>query len=389
MKQNRVFIISDKQFPHGDAGGNRIEYMAKSFAIEGICPVVISLGTNNPKEYDEINHYYNNQNIIYKNASVKKSFIDWYILSGFKIKNILSEFAPEKNESIILYSTNPIFVSIIKVGYGNICKLYYDVVEWDDYSSFRFKKLDPHYWMFRWVFYGIFPKGDGIIAISKNIEHHFKNIGCKTFLYPICLDSSTLYRGYALREKDTLDMIYPGNPENKDDVAKVIKAISCLSIDLQQRLRLHFTSVSKKRIKNLLKNDKDILNKLSQCLVFHPWLEYEDLIRLYYEMDALILFRLNNQVCRSNFPSKVPELLSCGIFIIANNVGDFFDYLHDGVDSIKINNDSIEACITAIKKALSLTKAEKLLLSSNAVQCAKNKFDYRLFSKGITEFIMK
>ena len=387
MPHNRVFIISDKQFPHGDAGGNRIEYMAKTFAASGLHPIVVSLGRNLTDDWDAEHDYYRFQSIVYKNAIVPKSFFSWYILSGFKVRRILSWFRPKDGEPIVIYSTNPIFVSIVKSIYAKRCRIYYDVVEWDDYNSFRFKRYDPHYWMFRWVFYRIFPKGDGIIAISKNIENHYREKGCRTILYPICLDASTFKRGYELRNTKTLDLIYPGNPENKDDVAKVIKAISRLSSDKQNRIKLHFTSVSKERIASLLGNDARLLEIIQDKIVFHPWLEYEDLIKLYYSVDALILFRFNNQVCRSNFPSKVPELLSCGLFIIANNVGDFFDYLEDGKDSIRIQENTVESCVAALLNALSLNEIERKRLSENAVTSAYEKFNYKRYSQSLTDFV--
>lgn len=387
MNSKRVFIVSDKQFPHGDAGGNRIEYMAKSFAYEGMQPVVVSLGRNTSTEYDSQHNFYRYGDIIYKNAKVSKSFLSWYLLSGYKVNKILKNFAPKEGAPIVIYSTNPIFVSFIISTFGKRCRIFYDVVEWDDFNSFRLKKFDPHYCMFRWVFYGIFPKGDGIIAISKNIENHFKKLGCRTCLYPICLDAKTLKRDYRLRDNNLLNLIYPGNPENKDDVAKVIKAISKLPKDKQGRLKLHFTSVSKNRIMSLLGKDCQLIDILSDVIVFHPWLEYEELIKLYYSMDALILFRYDNQVCRSNFPSKVPELLSCGIFIIANNVGDFFDYLENGVDSIRIEDNTTEACVSALLYALSLNENEKHILSIHAAENADIKFNYKIFSHKITNFI--
>ena len=101
----------------------------------------------------------------------------------------------------------------------------------------------------------------------------------------------------------------------------------------------------------------------------------------------MILFRFNNQVCRSNFPSKVPELLSCGLFIIANNVGDFFDYLEDGKDSIRIQENTVESCVAALLNALSLNEIERKRLSENAVTSAYEKFNYKRYSQSLTDFV--
>lgn len=390
MKQHRVFIISDKQFPHGDAGGNRIEYMAKCFQDEGIQTIVISLGKNSEADFDAEKNLYVTDGILYKNAIVKKSFVSWYLLSGFKIGSIIDEFSPKENDRVVIYSTNPIFISLIRRKLKRVGAIFYDVVEWDDENSFRYKQLDPHYWLFRWCFYSIFPKGNGIIAISKNIESFFKSKGKKTILFPICLDSKEFSRSYDFRNTDNskLKLIYPGNPENKDDIAKVIKSVANIVNAKGPILELHFTAVSKDRISKLLGSQSNLLEQLDNTITFHPWLEYEHLIQLYYSMDALILFRFDNQVCRSNFPSKVPELLACGLFIIANECGDFFEYLTDKVDSLRIEGNSEEDCQNTILQALSLSDEKKAEMSKNAVLCAETKFNYKSFSKVLSNYVL-
>lgn len=388
MDSKRVFIVSDKQFPHGDAGGNRIEYMAKSFAYEGMQPIVISLGLNTTNEYDSQHNFYRYEDIIYKNAKVSKTLLSWYILSGYKAKNILKKFVPKEGEPIVIYSTNPIFVSFIKYSYEKRCRLFYDVVEWDDKNSFMWKKCNPHYWLFNWCFKSLFPSGKGIIAISRNIQKYFIGRGCKTTLYPICLDPSKFIRDYNERNYNKLRLIYPGNPENKDDIKTVLEAISSLSKQQQQQLELHFTSVSKMRIERQLGGHTQLLEDLDSIIVFHPWMEYEDLVKLYYSVDALIMLRYNNQVCQSNFPSKVPELLSCGVFIIANDCGDFFCYLEDGTNAIKIKSNIVSDCASAILDTLSLNIEERKKMSQNAVRCANEKFSYTMFSKKLSDFII-
>lgn len=390
MKQHRLFIISDKQFPHGDAGGNRIEYMAKCFQNEGIQTIVISLGKNSETDFNAEKNLYVTDGILYKNAIVKKSFVSWYLLSGFKIGSIIDEFSPNENDRVVIYSTNPIFISLIRRKLNRVGDIYYDVVEWDDENSFRYKKFDPHYWLFRWCFYGIFPKGNGIIAISKNIESFFKSKGKKTILFPICLDSKEFSRSYDFRNtgNSKLKLIYPGNPENKDDIAKVIKSVANIVNAKGPILELHFTAVSKDRISKLLGSQSNLLEQLDNTITFHPWLEYEQLIQLYYSMDALILFRFDNQVCRSNFPSKVPELLACGLFIIANECGDFFEYLTDKVDSLKICGNTEKDCQNTILQALKLSDEEKKVMSKNAFLCAETKFNYKSFSKVLSNLVL-
>ena len=52
--KKRVFICADRNFPRGDAGANRILFMAKALIEKGWHIIVISTGENNPQYYDKI-----------------------------------------------------------------------------------------------------------------------------------------------------------------------------------------------------------------------------------------------------------------------------------------------------------------------------------------------
>ena len=391
-----VYIVADKKFPHGDAGGNRILYMCECLKHEEINPIVVSVGDNLDKDYDKEHSCYIYLNIKYKNVHLrdgKMGVIQKYFFSGLQAGRMLKKLGLKNNSIVIVYTTNPLFA----LGVNNSipselnCKIVYDVVEWDDYTSFRFGKLDPRYWIFNWCFYKIYPKADGIIAISKNIQKHFERLGCPVHRFPICLDANEFKKNAQVDRcfGKKIKFIYPGNPGNKDDIKTVLEALSFLSPNERERVEFHFTAVKEKTIRDLMGNNQYLLEQLKTNIIFHQWMEYDELMKLYHTVDALFMLRKNNQITKSNFPSKVPELMSCGIIIIANDQGDFFEYLTEDVNAIKINNNSVEACVVAIRKLIYMSIEKRKFMSLEAIKCAENKFDYRNFSRPLVDFLIK
>ena len=185
----KIYICADRRFPHGDAGGNRIMYMALCMQCMGIQPVVISMSSDSEEYAGKLFNDY--QGILYHNVVLKQGkqgTLQQYFYLGNQVGKVLKTADIEKESIVIIYSSNPIFCNQVRKYIPSHCKVVYDVVEWFDETCYKYGKLDPRYWVFQWCFDGVYPKGDGIIAISKNIERHFLSINKKVIRFPICLN---------------------------------------------------------------------------------------------------------------------------------------------------------------------------------------------------------
>ncbi len=392
--ERTVIILGDQKFPHGDAGGNRMEYMAKCLLHEGYQPFIVSLGKNADCDFNAEKQVFERDGILYKNYCLqegKKGKSERYFKSGKKCAEIVNALELKPGTPIVIYTSNPVFAKQArgKIKNSKNHKYYYDIVEWVDESSFKHGKLNPRYWMFRYCFDRVYPTGSGVIAISKNIKNHFDSLGVPTVLYPICLDAGVFEREPKREYGDKLRFIYPGVPGNKEATDVMLKAILALDEDERKRVELHYTAVKETKIRSLLGDNAYVLDELKDTVTFHKWMEYEELLSLYWSVDALFMVRKNNLITKSNFPSKVPELMACGVTVIANEQGDFFEYLTDGKDAIKIDDISVESCVGAIRKMLGMTREERRALSENALKCANEKFDYRIFSKEFCDYLSR
>lgn len=81
----RLFICADRNFPRGDAGSNRILFMAKALQEKGWKVIVISTGKRNKQDYNKEKDEYMYDGITYYNITfpdnkIKRIFEHYFLL---------------------------------------------------------------------------------------------------------------------------------------------------------------------------------------------------------------------------------------------------------------------------------------------------------------------
>jgi hypothetical protein len=191
-------------------------------------------------------------------------------------------------------------------------------------------------------------------------------------------------------DRHKVRFIYSGNKvtDREDAVEAMLKAFLRIERVERKRIEFHITGLTRERILQILHGDRNLLNELEQILIIHPWLDYEDLVKLYLQMDYLFLARYNNKITRANFPSKVPEILCYGVIPICSDVGDYTKkYLRNGIDSIILEGCSTEECEKAIRFALNMKRKDKERFRLDCRSSAVQNFYYKNWSGRITDFI--
>lgn len=389
-RPKRIIICAERRFPRGDAGANRVLYIARALIQAGHELVVVSIGENRKEDYCEQTSLFNYQGVDYKNVPVSSGIrrrFDSNILSGFNTVKILKELALGSDTTVIIYTTNPIYGHIV----SNYClndikaEVVMDVVEKFQPFQYPFGRFDPKYLLFSYCFKNVYPKAFKVIAISKHLEDIFCKLGRKVIRLPALIDPADYVPRDPFSDGITR-LIYSGDIGKKEALEVMLKGIILLSKEEKKCLELYFTRTTKDKLTDILGKNAYLIDQLSSNLIIMGWLSYESLIELYKKIDFLFFARNSNEATVSNFPSKVPELLSCGIPIIANRVGDFHEYLEDGVDSILFNNCTPTDCCTAIRRAINLTPDHRMEMIKNARKCAEQNFDYRKWSDKIHSF---
>lgn len=380
MVYNRIFICADVKFPHGDAGSNRILYVAKAMIEAGYQTVLFSCGVTTKgkaKKYE---------NVPFINITKRKNkilrIIDSELNHGNLVVRELEKFNLNFKDIIYIYGSNSFFVnSIMKYALKNNIKTCIDVVEWHQPYQYRYGKFDIRYLSINRTFEKLAPKIGNIVAISNCIKLHYNNV--HSMVLPVVVDTRIKYN--IEKCTDDINLIYAGNPCREDAIV-MLKALRNIVDMCHSKIRLHLTGVKKEKIQEQL-GDDTLLTYLQDVIVYHGWLDYSEFEDLMLKMDFLFMSRPNDLVKKANFPSKLPELMARGIVPICNRVGDFYLYLNDGIDSIMFDDSNEAECTDALKRVISMEKDDITQLKLNARKTAEKYFDYRKWIKTITDFI--
>ncbi|MEI6520979.1 MAG: glycosyltransferase, partial [bacterium] len=292
--------------------------------------------------------------------------------------------------NIMIYSSNIFYVLPIFLGIRIKHKIpvCFDVVEW--YMPFQYKLgiFDLNFIDVAFCFNFIFPLSKNIIAISKLIQNHFTAKKCNILYLPAITDIDEI-TPLSINEKtdNKIRLIYPGNPGKKDALDIALEAVSLLNDEEKNRIEFHITGMSSNELSEYMQDKKDVLSKLSDCLVIHGKLPYDELMKLYNIVDFLALFRYDNRVTRANFPNKIPELFALGVSVITNKVGDYGECLNDMANSIIVDECSVESAMLGIRKVLALEQSELLIIKNNAKTTAAEYFDYRNWLQSFKMFL--
>lgn len=389
-----VYFCTEREFPRGDAGANRILHMAKALQMQNWDTKVISLGHAKPE-------HWNNSLQCYLYQDVKYSvFPDYFagkigriirrLNSGRKCVEFLKQNKIGENDVVIVYSSSYGFCKpIYKYVHSDTkSQIIFDVVEW--HQPFQFNTLSTRYIYksFNKCFTELYPANRKVIVISELLKQHFAGCGCEVLKYPIYITPDTsCAKGSGVQGK--LQLIYPGNPYQKDSLLTMLEGLDLLNRNEKNKVVLHLTGTRKTVLYMSIPGNEKMLEKLiaEGVVRIHEWMEYDELMKLYDSIDFAYIARPDNIVTQANFPSKVPELLNRGIPPIITNVGDISEYLTDGYDSIVMKDCTKESCVYAIRQCLKMNAAEISQFHLNAKNSAQNVFDFKKHAQEISDFL--
>lgn len=390
--RGRLFILTNDPVPFGTANANYIRNFAKAVAITGM--EVIVIGMKAASENLEFYHSDSVGKIQFWNFNESKdggkNYLNAYFNYKIKYQNALKHFGAGKNDYIIVYTTE-LDTAKAAIGYSLVPRNHkaFCEVEWFQPYQYKYGQLNLLYILWKIGFYYRMQKFCKAIPISVNLEQLFIKKGCKTIVVPALVDTDDM-RAKRKNDEKYIHFIYPGSASDKDSFPCMIAAFKKLELEKRKKVKFHLTgSMTYEKLIKILGDSGEDLKDLKNNLVFHGWLKYDDLMDLYGKSDFLLIARARNIVTLSNFPSKVPEMMSYGVVPVCSNVGDYTErYLRDGVDSIQFEEDSINSCKEAICRAIEIKNSSKFVKMQRAARkTAVESFDYRNWGEKIVDFL--
>lgn len=373
----RIYIAGIFKFPRCGATSNYVQYIGCALIKAGYEVNVIA---EKNEEYDSDEFRGIKIHRLTKSKGKVSGYLDFYTGMAFKIISVLKKENVSSNDSVMLYTMRPFAVKhITKYCKKNHVKVGNIVTELFEKENFvhpiyykQYKKMNERY----------IPKGDYILPISTWIRDYFSQYNIKKLVLPIMADVDE-FEHIEKQSGQTKKFIFPGNGKIKDSLKEMVEAIAYILDNYDFDVEFHFCGIKKDEIYKYFKSEE-----INKKIIIHDWLKYEQLIDLYREMDFLLLARDENQMCKANFPSKVPELMTYGVIPVASIVGDYTKfYLEDNVNSILFYGSDKDAIVNAIMRAYELNKAKQKEMSEAAFNMVKSKLDYRNWDTVLKDFL--
>lgn len=375
----RVFILGWFNYPRGNATANYAQYLAKALQEEGYSVTIMSALNSefNLSDGDVIG------GITVRNIRWESNFS--YIrrlLNGRLFPIILAgkiaKFRLTSDDVLIVSNSLPAIRTLFRLKKKYKFRTIGYPLEWFGIEQYKTpmeaKKGESQF--------QLNAKHDLLFPISYHIREQFPKT--PALVLPIMADVNEF--PLVPKKMDIYRFILPANGMMKDALPEMLHGLALLTKEELSRLEFHFTGVKENQIKSILNSSE--YEKIENVIILHDWMKYDNLISLYQNMHFLLLARDTNQMTLSNFPSKVPEVMTYGVVPVVSRVGDYTKYyLKDGINSVVFEGCDADSCSKAIRRAISFSKEEYIAISTKARECAERQFDYHNWSKKIKQAI--
>lgn len=218
----------------------------------------------------------------------------------------------------------------------------------------------------------VMPGYDGFIAISCELSKfvlRYKSRSAECIIVPILVEDpfENFNIGAIKCEYDVPYIIHTGTMyEQKDSISKILNAFARFKRETGSPCRLVFTGPHANEkcsyvpmIKELgITDSVDLLGMVST----------ERVATLQRHAAMTIIYKSDNLQTRNCFPTKLGEMLICGIPVITTTVGDANLYLENGKNAFIIEQDDEDALVGYIKRILdNPDEAKEIGLAGKAV----------------------
>lgn len=375
-----IVYLGVVEFPYGQAASKRILGNVVLLQNLGYEVIVGHGGDADNEEFknDIMTVKYYGLGELFSSKSKFNKLISHLFLSGNKTIEWLDHLG-KKPKYIIVYGGYYRYANkILKYCKNNNIKIIFDVVEWYEPAQMVGGRYGFFYNSFLMAFKYVYPKANGIITISSNLEEVFKKN--TTVVVPPLI--STHIEKPFIEDNDTLSLIYAGNIGNKDNLYEIIKVVESLSKNNKIRLDIFGPNEAELKIKYNIE-------KFSKAIHVHGKVNQEKINSYIVKADFTIFTRSNTHCNRYGFPSKFVESLSLGVPVVTNLTSDIGLYLKDGFNGFIVkDSSSIQAIEVCFHKMLNLSFEQKISMKKNAIISANEYFSSQslLLRKNVSEF---
>ncbi len=364
--------------PYGSAPSFRAFILAKLIADVGHEVTVFANELNfNEGELDADGVYLLKPNI--RAVGVKES--------GKTKLELLDELLQNGNYDIVLKASSIYgYTKADKIIKLHKVPVVLDSVEWFAPSNWRLKRFDPRYYKFLYMWRFVFPKTDGIIAISRLIESYYRQHLDNVVRIPTVTDPKTVEPRTEIKD-DKIRFIFAGQlDEGKDNILHFMNALDRID-PVKHKLYFDIYGPRPKEINKHLGDSVKLFEKYPDNIKYHGRAPQQQVQETCKNADFSVFFRQNIRSANAGFPTKLGECMTFGTPAFTNDTGDISLVINSGVNGFMINRYDEQEIYETLLKIVSMTESERENMRAEARKTAESFFDYRHYAAEINKVL--
>ena len=390
-----VAYVGPFRFPEGDASSRRVLGVARSI-VRGGRRVVVACGNRVPEEPESLPDSEGEMGLsfvgvgeITEGASRFGKATHWLWGVGRRIVSWLDSL-PSRPTHVVCYGSN---VSLM-LRLGQWCHrhrvpLIADVVEWHDGAIMvGGGTLSPLNLGDKLTLRVLNRRTSGIIGISSYLTDYYHSRGCQTVRVPATLDTREIEPRLEINADSPLVLAYAGKSGNgrKDLIDNVIDAVLTVNAG-GTRVKFVLAGSPPQEVLRLPALRSRGLASLPNEICALGRLTHRECTSLIRSADFMPMVRPIATFSMAGFPTKVPESLSLGTPVICNVTSDLGQYVRDGVEGLICEDSSVLSIVSALDRALALSREARTAMRQAARARAVASFDFREYAMPLTEFL--
>lgn len=365
-----ILVIRFESFPYGNASSFRTLQLLKLAALCGHDITIISKTTN--ADMDFIKNW-NCRKTQIRCVSVSAEYEDSYTAAvGGCLAN--------RRFDLILKPTSIRYFGEI----NTIIRKYpaaqvYDSVEWYNASNWRLEYADPRYYKFCFLWNYVFPKADGIIAISRLIQKYYTKRNNNVVRIPTITDCAETPCRTAV-DSEKIRFVFAGQlDKGKDNIDTFIEAMA-LSDPNDERIQLDVYGSDVESVRKHLGAKAYLLNEHKNILI-HGRVPQREAQEACLNSDFSVFFRLNRRSANAGFPTKLGECMTFGTPAICNDTGDISLVVKNRINGYLLKTKSVDEIADVLRHILALSIEEREQMRREARKSAEEFFDYHNYQE--------
>jgi len=391
MSEKRPWIayVAPVAFPEGGAAARRILGNAKALVAGGYDVVIVSGQRPSMAGADfELAPHIRCVSVNERDAEHLPNTLKYarYALMGARSRQWLEEQA-DLPSAVILYSGySPYLLQFTGWSRRRGVAFLFDAVEWYTAPSRLSFLFSPYLWNSEFAMRVLIPRLNGVVAISRALEHYYQGRGVPVARIPPLIDPDEFAANMPVPDSSgRMRLAYSGSPGRKDLIDIVIEAV--IKCDGGSgRLLLEIVGLSEHELRSRAPLRR-CGGAIPDCLIAHGQVNHARSMEIVGQAEFTVFLRHPNRVSTHGFPTKFVESFAVGTPVIANITSDLADHLRDGETGLVCPAPTQAALEATLTRALTLHKKGTNTLRKAARTEAERAFGYNIHATTLSDIV--